>query len=71
VSRCNRAMVRFPQARGELRRAVARSAAREGLLQIARGLRWIITAQSLGVHDTLPSKAQLGGNHITDARYRW
>ena len=64
-------MIRFPQARGELRRAVARSAAREGLLQVARGLRWITTAQGVGVRDTLPSKAQLGGNHMTDARYRW
>ena len=50
---------------------MARSAAREGLLQAARGLRWISTTQSIGVCDTLPSKAQLGGNHITDARYRW
>ena len=64
-------MNRFPQARWELRRAVARSAAREGLLQVARGLRWIAVAQSVGVRDALPSKAQLGGNHITNTRYRW
>lgn len=65
-----RVLRRFPEARRELRQAVARSAAREGVLQLAKGLQWVAMARSAGVHAALPAKAQLGGTHITDRRYR-
>lgn len=65
-----RVLRRFPEARRELRQAVARGAAREGVLQLAKGLRWVAMARAAGLCAALPSKAQLGGTHITDRRYR-
>ena len=71
INTCSgRVLRRFPEARRELRQAVARGAAREGVLQLAKGLRWIKMARDAGLSASLPSKAQLGGTHITDNRYR-
>ena len=68
VSVC-RVMQRYPEARKELRRATVRGTAREGVLQLARGLRSVARVRTQGLPTAaLPSKAQLGGMHIPNVR---